>query len=183
MRSWVEGGRKTQSVGERERDIRGTGRDRPRQGDELLVKWLLFSWRASQLHFSGFSYSFPQRGAKEKNYWKHWTLKIMLDWWDHLEEPQTGLRTWTFTADRHKVTESLNIFNTIWGSFVWNHIRFSRNISKIPGIFPPDPQNSLNYILRNCSTKKIPTLSRTLLRFSPSAQESPDFADHTQAWI
>lgn len=71
MRSWVEGGRKTQNVGERERDIRGTGRDRLQQGDELLVKWLLFSWRASQLHFSGFSYSFPQRGAKEKNYWKH----------------------------------------------------------------------------------------------------------------
>lgn len=51
---------------ERERDIRGKGRDRPQRGDELLVKWLLFSWRASQLHFSGFSYSFPQSGAKRK---------------------------------------------------------------------------------------------------------------------
>lgn len=51
---------------ERERDIRGKGRVRPQQGDELLVKWLLFSWRASQLHFSGFSYRFPQSGAKTK---------------------------------------------------------------------------------------------------------------------
>lgn len=50
---------------ERERDVRGKGRDRPQQGDELLVKWFLFSWRAS-LHFSGFSYIFPQSGAKRK---------------------------------------------------------------------------------------------------------------------
>lgn len=62
------GGREVQTERwrERERDIRGTGRDRPQQGDELLVKWLLFSRRASQLHLSGFSYSFPQSGAKEE---------------------------------------------------------------------------------------------------------------------
>lgn len=62
---------------ERERDIRGKGRDSPQQGDELLVKWLLFSWRASQLHFSGFGYSFPQSGAKRKILER--TLKTILD--------------------------------------------------------------------------------------------------------
>lgn len=36
---------------ERERDVRGEERDRPQQGDELLVKRLLFSSRASQLPF------------------------------------------------------------------------------------------------------------------------------------
>lgn len=34
-----------------EKDIKGKRRDRPQQGDELLVKWLLLSSRASQLPF------------------------------------------------------------------------------------------------------------------------------------
>lgn len=34
-----------------ERDMRGERRDGLQQGDELLVKWLLFSLRASQLLF------------------------------------------------------------------------------------------------------------------------------------
>lgn len=48
-----EGGKKREQWKEREweRDIREKRRDRPQQGDELLVKWLLFSSRASQLPF------------------------------------------------------------------------------------------------------------------------------------
>lgn len=49
-----------------ERDIRGKRRDRPQQGDELLVKWLLFSSRASRLPFFGSSFSFPQSDIKHK---------------------------------------------------------------------------------------------------------------------
>lgn len=51
---------------EREKDIRGKRRDRPQQGDELLVKWLLFSSRASQLPFFGSSFSVPQSDTKHK---------------------------------------------------------------------------------------------------------------------
>lgn len=51
---------------EREKDIKGKRRDRPQQGDELLVKWLLLSSRASQLPFFGSSFSFPQSDIKHK---------------------------------------------------------------------------------------------------------------------
>lgn len=49
-----------------EKDIKGKRRDRPQQGDELLVKWLLLSSRASQLPFFGSSFSFPQSDIKHK---------------------------------------------------------------------------------------------------------------------
>lgn len=70
---WREGGervffsRSRKSGGERGREtFEGRGRDRPQQGDELLVKWLLFSWRASQPHVSGFTYTFPTKWKKKK---------------------------------------------------------------------------------------------------------------------
>lgn len=50
---------------ERERDIKGKRGDRLQQGDELLVKWLLFSSRASH-SFSGSGFSFPQSDVKHQ---------------------------------------------------------------------------------------------------------------------
>ena len=38
---------------ERERDMKGKSRDGPRQGDELLVKWFLFSFEGPSLCFLG----------------------------------------------------------------------------------------------------------------------------------
>lgn len=185
MRSWVEGGREEDTEHWRE------GERRKRDGKrQAAARWWI-ACKVAPLQLEGLTaplfwlqLQFPTKGRKREKLLE--TLNT---------ENHAGLMgSFRGAADR---PEDLNvycrspqsyrklkyIFNTIWGSFVWNHIRFSRNISKIPGIVPPDPQNSLNYILRNCSTKKIPILSRTLLRFSPSAQQSPDFADHTQAWI
>lgn len=48
-----------------ERDIRRPRRDKPQQCDELFVKWLLFSSRASQPFFFSSSF-FSMKGYKTK---------------------------------------------------------------------------------------------------------------------
>lgn len=58
-----------------ERDIRRPRRDKPQQCDELFVKWLLFSSRASQLFF----FFFPESDIKpgQSSIWKQFTEKVM----------------------------------------------------------------------------------------------------------